>query len=163
MLHTGLLPGSLDTLVHCPRGSPCHRLPCSLSIGLGAAGSAGLMTLPAFLARFFPDLAEGYHSAQGSTSDPWCAYHDRTLQLFQSLPNLTAVPAALAASAASRVLGRRPPLLASAAVYLLAVALGACAGGRAVLLAGRAVLGLAIGGILQSAPLLLSEMVSAGL
>ncbi len=119
--------------------------------------------MPSFLWRFFPSIAmelESQGADAGPQADPWCIFHDDRLQLFQSLPNLTAVPVAILASFFSQRLGRQPTLLVSALLYLAAVALSAGSCNQAMLLAGRVVLGFALGGLIQSAPLLLSEMVS---
>lgn len=70
---------------------------------------------------------------------------------------------AITASFMSDRLGRRDTLLAAASLYLLAVTLAATAGSMAMLIAGRVILGFAVGGILQSAPLYLSEVVSTWL
>jgi MFS family permease len=98
----------------------------------------------------------------GST-DPYCKYDDKLIQLFVSCLFIAGAIGAVIASHTSSKYGRRITLLWGGIAFLVGSLLQAFAVHVAMLIAGRLLLGLGVGLSAQAAPVFLSEMAPARL
>lgn len=145
-----------------------------MALGMASAGllfgydigvTGGVTSMPAFLRKFFPDVAASVAAAHtAAAKSAYCTFDSPILQLFTSSLFLSALVSALAACEFSRAFGRRASLLLAGAAFLVGTALtagaGAVAGGAhgiVSLVVGRIALGVGVGFANQSAPLMLNE------
>ena len=139
---------------------------------LGVTG--GVSTSDHFLEKFFPTVferkraaadaaAEAAAAASSSSSaaapSPYCTYDSHLLTLFTSSAFLAAaLTTLLVAGATTRRLGRRFSLCLSGSLFCLGIGLTAGAADLGMLIAGRLLIGVAIGFANQAVPLFLSEV-----
>ena len=133
---------------------------------LGVTG--GVSTSDHFLEKFFPAVLEKKKAAAAAAagaaaaeapSSPFCTYDSHLLTLFTSSAFLAAALTTLfVAGATTRRAGRRASLALSGALFCLGIALAAGAADLAMLIAGRLLIGVAIGFANQAVPLFLSEV-----
>uniref|UniRef100_A0A0E0MI04 Major facilitator superfamily (MFS) profile domain-containing protein n=1 Tax=Oryza punctata TaxID=4537 RepID=A0A0E0MI04_ORYPU len=112
---------------------------------IGIAG--GVTTMDDFLREFFPAVLEKKTRTREvkETSSNYCKYDDQGLQLFTSSIYLAALVATLFASYTTRRLGRRLTMLVAGVLFTVGAILNGAARNLATLVAGRILLGCAVG------------------
>ena len=128
---------------------------------LGVTG--GVSTSDPFLEEFFPAVLERKRAAAAAATaaapSPYCTYDSHLLPLFTSSAFLAAALTTLfVAGATTRRAGRRFSLRLSGALFCLGIGLAAGAANLGMLIAGRLLIGVAIGFANQAVPLFLSEV-----
>jgi hypothetical protein len=130
---------------------------------LGVTG--GVSTSDPFLEEFFPAVLERKRAAAAAATaaaaapSPYCTYDSHLLTLFTSSAFLAAALTTLfVAGATTRRAGRRFSLRLSGALFCLGIGLAAGAANLGMLIAGRLLIGVAIGFANQAVPLFLSEV-----
>ncbi|KAI6672262.1 hypothetical protein NL676_000168 [Syzygium grande] len=88
----------------------------------------------------------------------YCKFDSQLLTLFTSSLYIAGLVASFFASSVTRYVGRRLSTLAGGAAFLASSALGGAASNVAMLIFGRALLGIGVGFANQSVPLYISEM-----
>ncbi|KAK3133002.1 hypothetical protein QOZ80_6AG0530740 [Eleusine coracana subsp. coracana] len=128
-----------------------------LLFGYDVGVSGGVTSMDPFLLRFFPSV----YRKQSEAGNQYCMFDSQLLTTFTSSIFLSALAASLVAAASTRAAGRRWSMLAGGLTFLAGSALNAAAVNVAMLILGRALLGVGVGFASQSAPLYLSEMAPA--
>jgi MFS family permease len=101
-----------------------------------------------FLREFFPAVLEKKtrtREVKETTTSNYCKYDDQGLQLFTSSIYLAALVATLFASYTTRRLGRRLTMLVAGVLFTVGAILNGAARNLATLVAGRILLGCAVG------------------
>ncbi|CAL5224139.1 g6772 [Coccomyxa viridis] len=119
--------------------------------------TGGVTSMPAFLAKFFPDV---YHHTQnpGHGDSAYCKYNNQGLQLFTSCLFIAAAFSSLVGGYTTRALGRRRTMTIGGLLFIIGAALQAGAVHLAMLIVGRVMLGFGVGLANQSVPMYLSEI-----
>lgn len=96
------------------------------------------------LQKFFPQVYRREEAANSSTNQ-YCKFDDRMLQLFTSSLYLAALVASLGAAAVTKRFGRRISMMMAGVIFLVGAALTGGAVHLAMLIAGRILLGFGVG------------------
>ncbi|CAI9091994.1 OLC1v1027122C1 [Oldenlandia corymbosa var. corymbosa] len=127
-----------------------------LIFGYDLGISGGVTSMGHFLKEFFPDV---YIRMKGdSKTSNYCKFDSQLLTSFTSSLYIAGLFASICASSVTRAFGRRTSILLGGTAFLAGSAIGGAANNVAMLIIGRALLGVGIGFTNQSVPLYLSEM-----
>ncbi|MCX3072607.1 sugar porter family MFS transporter, partial [Providencia stuartii] len=127
-----------------------------LLFGYDIGVTGGVVSMPSFTQKFFPDVYERSQNPAPESS-PYCVYDDQLLQLFTSSLFLAGMFMSVFAAALTRKLGRKGCMFFASMCFLLGTGLNAGAHNLAMLVVGRIFLGFGIGAANTAVPLYLSE------
>ncbi|KAK1304654.1 Sugar transport protein 1 [Acorus calamus] len=130
-----------------------------LIFGYDIGISGGVTSMRPFLHKFFPSV-ERKMDAEKSVNH-YCKFDSVMLTLFTSSLYLAALIASFFASTVTRKFGRKISMLFGGFVFLFGAGINGFAQDVAMLIIGRALLGIGVGFANQSVPLYLSEMAPA--
>jgi len=136
----------------------------ALLFGLDVGITGGVVAMPSFQRKFFPDVYAAQQKQQTDDDahkqgyDAYCAYNSQILGLFTSSFFLTGILSSVVASGVTSRLGRKGSMVIGAIFYIIGSALGAGACNTPMLVIGRLVLGLGVGFCNQAVPLFLAEI-----
>ena len=131
----------------------------ALLFGLDVGITGGVIAMPSFLEKFFPDILESQQdSANTGNSNSYCAYNSQLLSLFTSSFFLAGMISSVFASWLTERHGRKASMCLGAALYLLGSILGVTAANTPTLIIGRIILGFGCGFANVSVPVFLSEL-----
>ncbi|XP_027080542.1 sugar carrier protein C-like [Coffea arabica] len=128
-----------------------------LIFGYDIGISGGVISMPLFLKKFFPDVWRKEQGLSPSTNQ-YCTYNSETLTLFTSSLYFAALLASFVASSVTRACGRRVSMVIGGTLFLAGSAVNGFAQNVLMLIIGRLLLGFGIGFANQSVPVYLSEM-----
>lgn len=129
----------------------------ALLFGLDVGITGGVIAMPSFLEKFFPDIFESQQDS-ANTGNSYCAYNSQLLSLFTSSFFLAGMISSVFASWFTERHGRKASMCLGAALYLLGSSLGVTAADTPMLIIGRIILGFGCGFANQSVPVFLSEL-----
>lgn len=139
----------------------------ALLFGLDVGITGGVVAMPSFQQKFFPDVFAAQRQQQQQQQlmdglsedyDAYCAYNSQTLGLFTSSFFLTGILSSIIASGVTSKYGRKASMVFGAIFYIFGAALGAGAVNTPMLVIGRLILGLGVGFCNQVVPLFLAEI-----
>ncbi|KAI7837475.1 hypothetical protein COHA_008733, partial [Chlorella ohadii] len=107
-----------------------------LLFGYDIGVTGGVVSMPSFTQKFFPDVYERSQNPAPESS-PYCVYDDQLLQLFTSSLFLAGMFMSVFAAALTRKLGRKGCMFFASMCFLLGTGLNAGAHNLAMLVVGR--------------------------
>jgi sugar porter (SP) family MFS transporter len=128
----------------------------ALLFGLDVGVTGGVVAMPSFVEKFFPDTYESQQNHLSTNS--YCSFDSQLLSLFTSSFFLAGMLSSLPASWITEKCGRKTSMCVGAIMYLLGSTLNVVAADTLMLIVGRLILGLGCGFANQAVPIFLAEL-----
>ncbi|XP_031486114.1 sugar transport protein MST6-like [Nymphaea colorata] len=128
-----------------------------LIFGYDIGVSGGVTSMDVFLKTFFPSVF-AKQQLDASHENQYCKFDSQLLTVFTSSLYVAGLVASFAASAVTRVSGRKASMIFGGLTFLVGAAINGAAQNVAMLIIGRLLLGVGVGFANQSVPVYLSEM-----
>lgn len=116
-----------------------------LLLGYDNGVIGGVVGLPDFQQKFFPDVYEATTVERIGATNPYCKYDNQILQLVVSSLYLSAAASAVVASQMARMWGRQMVLFIASIFFLVGTGFQAGAVNVAMVVIGRVLLGVGVG------------------